>query len=1292
MKFRLLFVAILIPIVAFCASDSKFYSINTRYGISVRESYSICEDNNGFIWTASKTGILRLTENDYRLYSLPFKTAGFINVRLLYSNSHLYAYTFNGQVFYYNPIKDKFVFVLNMQELMHNNFSYLHDMKEDKKGYLWLATSLGLYKYANGMAKRVGNAKDVLRILWYDSTHLIIADAKSVSLLDVNTLKIKHLVNNITEKPFNVTKLYYDKLQKKLWIGTSANGLFKYEFKTGLFSKIQINTLPDKPILAITPNSDSTLLIGVDGQGLWKVERKAPNKVISIYKHDVDDPYSLPGNGVYDIICNKNNRVWIATFSGGVSFYDQTPPHVRQIFHIVNKNNSLCENYINKIIEDSQGNIWFATNNGISQWNVKTDQWRSFYHNKEGQALVFLTLCEDNMGRIWAGTYASGIYLLDEKSGREIAHYTGGNNPIINSNFIFDIEKDSQGDIWIGGTYCQITCLNVKTKTIQIYPEQTSNMLIELSPGKMFVVCPEGLFLLDKQTGKEQQLLGRCLVNDIAVCDGKIWVGTKGDGLISYDLKNGNTRYFTMKSGLPSNYINGVVAIDGYLWLGTEVGLCKFNLKTQKVFTYESILPFSNVSFNTNAHCRLKNGNLLWGTVNGAVLFNPNAIRDIKTKGVIYFEGLSVSGRSIKDNPVFHLTTPLNNLQDLTLNYNQNTLTLELLSLGVNTSDSKFSWFLEGFDSEWSQPVSHQTITYTNLPSGSYKLKIRMYDGSASHIIAERTLSIYITPPVWKRWWFVLLIVCIVAGILYMLFRYYINYLKQLHSEEKIKFFANTAHDIRTSLTLIMAPIEELNKETISASVRKYYLHLVLEQARRLSNVVTQLMDFQKLDIGKEQLSLQQVDIVKMISLQKMMYESLAATKGIEIVFQSNLPSCYCDIDEVMIEKVISNLISNAVKYAYPDTQIHLYLDCQPDKWLFTIKDQGIGISKDGQPQLFREFYRGKNAINYKTIGSGIGLLMTRQYVLLHGGEITCESEENVGSTFQVVIPYLAIGNTKKSTEMLNQLPNAVEEESDVFEIQDDTSNLKCKKMKILVVDDNDDLRNFIKTVLDEDFEVDVAEDGRQAWQMIQKIMPDLIVSDIMMPNMDGFELCKLLKSSYQTSHIPIILLTALSEQAQELHGIGLGADDYLKKPFDVSLLLQRIKSIVRNREIIREKALKLVAGNDNHPIVENENNDKFIKKAMAIVRENITVSEFGKDEFASAMNVSTSVLYRKLKSLTDLSPVDFIKTIRLNNAVELLNTGKYSVTEVSEMCGFTSLAYFSKVFRKHFGKSPTDI
>jgi len=1286
MKFKLFIICAILPLMAAFASNTKFYSINIRYGISIRETYSICEDNNGFIWTASKTGILRLTENDYKLYSLPFKAAGFINVRLLYNNTHLYVYTFNGQVYYYNPIKDKFVFLLNMQELMHNNFAYLHDMKEDKRGGLWLATSVGLYHYANGIAKKVGNSKEVIRIVWYDNDHLIVSNAKSVSLVDINTHVFHYLVNDVAEKRFRVSKLYYDKLQQKLWIGTDANGLYQYVFKTGVFSKAPIASLPNKPILAITPSSDSTLLIGIDGQGLWKVERKAPNKVISIYKNDVDDPFSLPGNGIYDIICDKNNRVWVATFSSGVSFYEQTPPHIQQIFHTINKPNSLCDNYINKIIEDSQGNIWFATNNGISQWNVKTDQWRSYYHNKDGQAVVFLSLCEDNLGRIWAGTYASGVYLLDERSGKEIAHYMEGNNPSINSNFITSIKKDAQGDIWIGGTHSQITYFNVKTKEAHTYSEKSLNPLMELSPGKMFFDCPDGLLLLDKQTGKEKLLLSHCLVNDIAVYDGKVWAGTKGDGLVSYDLKNGHTRYFTMKSGLPSNYINGIMAVDGYLWLGTEAGLCKFNLKTEKVFTYESILPFSNISFNVNAHCRLKNGDLLWGTVNGAILFNSRIIRDIKTKGVIYFEDLSVSGRSIKDNPNFHLTTPLNHLQKLALNYNQNTIALEMLSLGVNASDSKFSWLLEGFDSEWHTPVRQRIITYTHLPSGKYNLKIRMYDSSASHIIAERTLSISITPPLWQKWWFVSLMGGIIISILYLLFRYYINYLNQQHAEEKIKFFANTAHEIRTSLTLITAPIEELNKGTANAPTRKYYLHLALEQARRLSNVVTRLMDFQKLDVGKEQLSLQRVDIVKMVNLQKMMYESLAANKNVKIVLQANQASCYCSIDEMMIEKVISNLISNAIKYAYPDTQIELQINCLPNKWVFTIKDQGIGISKEGQQRLFNEFYRDTNAINSKAIGSGIGLLMAKQYVLLHGGDITCQSEENVGSTFQVTIPYGEVNHAQPFSKILNQF------EKEDPEKEEEGDNSKSKKMRILVVDDNYDLRNFIKLALGKTFEVDLAEDGRQAWQMIQKTMPDLVVSDVMMPNMDGWELCRLLKSSYQTSHIPIILLTALSEQAEELHGIGLGADDYLKKPFDVSLLLQRIKTIIRNREIIKEKALKLMAGHNEDPIVENENNDKFIKKALSIVHENMTESEFGKDEFASAMNVSASVLYRKLKSLTNLSPVDFIKTIKMNHAVELLQSGKYSITEVSELCGFTSLAYFSKVFRKHFGKSPTDI
>jgi DNA-binding response OmpR family regulator len=358
------------------------------------------------------------------------------------------------------------------------------------------------------------------------------------------------------------------------------------------------------------------------------------------------------------------------------------------------------------------------------------------------------------------------------------------------------------------------------------------------------------------------------------------------------------------------------------------------------------------------------------------------------------------------------------------------------------------------------------------------------------------------------------------------------------------------------------------------------------------------------------------------------------------------------------------------------------------------VKDSGIGISKKAQNQLFREFYRGENAINSKIVGSGIGLLLVKKYVEMHYGTISCVSEENIGSTFRMVIPFKDfIDESDKANAKIEEPVSfaANEADSQLLLGSDEPSKLK---MHILIVEDNDDLRNFMQYPLKADFEILLAEDGVVAWDIIQKQMPDLVVSDVMMPNMDGFELCRLIKSTYETSHIPIILLTALSGEADQLHGLGLGADDYLTKPFDMILLSQRIKSIIRNREIVKEKALKLIKGadNDEEQIFLNEFNDKFVKKMLEVVRANMANTEFGKEDFAFSMNISSSLLYKKVKSLTNQSPTDFIKMVRLDYALELLQSHKYTVTEVSEYCGFSSLGYFSTVFKKHFGKSPTQI
>jgi signal transduction histidine kinase len=406
----------------------------------------------------------------------------------------------------------------------------------------------------------------------------------------------------------------------------------------------------------------------------------------------------------------------------------------------------------------------------------------------------------------------------------------------------------------------------------------------------------------------------------------------------------------------------------------------------------------------------LKNGQLAWGTNNGAIFFAPESIREISSNGKIFFQDLTISGRSIRETPSFKLKTPVDSLQNINLNYSQNTISLELISIGMQ-SGSKFSWKLDGFDKDWTSPSGNRIVTYTNIPSGEFEFKIKLYDNSLSNVVAERSIAIKLIPPFWRTGWFWILIILILSGIMFLSLLYYINTLKQEHTEEKVRFFTNTAHDIRTSLTLIKAPVEELSKEKNLTESGKYYLNLAIEQARQLTSVVTQLMDFQKVDIGKDHLMLSMTDVVKLVSTRKITLASYAKSKNIELGFVSDRESYLTAVDESKTEKIIDNLISNAIKYSPENSLIQIELKCDDKKWVFQVKDKGIGISRRAQRQLFKEFYRGDNAINSKVVGSGIGLLLVRNYVTMHGGKISCTSQENVGSTFQVIIPSKTISS-----------------------------------------------------------------------------------------------------------------------------------------------------------------------------------------------------------------------------------------------------------------------------------------
>ena len=1270
----------------------KFNSVNSLFGISVRVTNSVCQDDNGFIWASSKTGILRLTDDDYRIYQLPYETEGVLMVWLIFENSKLTAFTNNGQVFQYNPISDKFELVLNLNKLFDNKnfdvFTLLTDINND----FWIALNTGLFKFHSGKLEKIDIVtKDRYTLTWYDSRQFFIISGESIRQFDVETHQSKTIFQNSQTSSFAVSSICFDENQNKLWIGTLSNGLFSFSFNSGVFTQVLQSKIPKQPILAIEENSDSTLLMGIDGQGIWEIS-KAGDKVLHVYKESADDSNSLPGNGVYDIFYEPGKRVWVGTISGGVSFYDITSPIVTQIVHHSNNDNSLVNNDVNGILEDSDGKIWFATNNGISIYNPDADQWKNLFNNELEQAQVFLTLCEDIQGRIWAGSYSSGIYVLDRKSGIKLTHYARGEkgSPMV-SNFIFDIFEDSQHDLWIGGVNGEFVCYKTDENNFRTYSDKPVSSFAQLSATQILVGHSYGLSVLNKQKGNIENLLSGIAVQDILVLGTEIWICTSGEGLIEYDFKTGKTNKYTTQSGFPSNFINSIVFAGNYLWLGTEGGLCRFDPKEKTALTFSSISLLSAISYNKSAVTALKSGKLAWGTSSGVVFFTPDSLKEITEGGRIYFQDFTVSGRSIRDNSLFNLSVPVDQLENVTLKYFQNTISLELLPLGVTTG-AKFSWKLEGFDDGWSTPTENRIITYTNIPSGKFTLRVKLFDSSISRVLSERSITIRMIPPFWKKAWFILLNIIVLIGMIILSLLYYINSLKQKHTEEKVSFFTNTAHEIRTALTLIKAPVEELTHERNLSEAGKKYLQIAVNQARQLSLVVTQLMDFQKVDIGKEFVSLAMTDVVKLVSKRKLMYESLAKSKNVQIQFITHQESYVTAIDELKMEKVIDNLISNAVKYSHNDGHVIIEFKGEKNRWTLKVKDKGIGISKKAQRKLFREFYRGENAINAKIVGSGIGLLLVKKYVSMHGGTISFESQENTGSTFQIVFPYKEVAEKEQLVSFDEPDINFDLAVPFVPAVETATDNNEAKKLSILIVEDNEELRNFISAKVSGEFTVFVAEDGEKAWQLILAQTPDLIISDVMMPNKNGFELCEQVKSNWETSHIPLILLTALTDKAKQLHGLGLGADDYLTKPFDMNLLVQKIRTIIRNREVVREKALKLINKDTTEPLLANESNDKFVKKLMEVAWANMANASFDKEEFASEMNVSSSLLYKKVKSLTGQSPTDLIKTIRLRHASELLQTRKYTVTEVSEMCGFSSIGYFSTVFKNFFGKSPTDL
>ncbi|MDR0977017.1 MAG: response regulator [Prevotellaceae bacterium] len=1255
------------------AREVAFRSINKMFGISVREVTSICQDDNGFVWAAARTCILRVSADEQHSYELPLETSNVVQLKIAYRHGLLAVATQNGQVFRYDALLDRFERWFTLSDILsHDN--WVTNLLIDDAGTVWVSTNIGLYRWKDNELRPFDEqCRGFSYVARLDSNTLAALSEPYIYKIDIDG------GNYCREKLYegcrlSVSSACYDKTMQRLWLGTYNEGLWQLDMAAGTLSEAALPGFPKLIVRDILlPVGGSPLIVAIDGAGIWELNRDG-TRLLDVNREDLNDASSLPGNRVHALMLDDAGRMWVATHSNGLSVSETTSEQVEHLVHHVNDPQSLIDNQVNRIFQDSRGNLWMATNSGVSRRNASSMRWTHFFKD---EAYNSLSITSDGQGHILVGTYGQRLHVLGESDGREIPHFFG-NDTIDEGALTFDFFRDSEGDIWMGGVKGNIYCYNPAAHKLREYSAEPVYSFAEWMPGTILLGCMYGLIMLDKESGSEQLLLSNCTVFDIAVVGRNIYLCTSGNGLLVLNMDSGQVTRITTQAGLPSNYLSSIVQSGNLLWIGTESGLCSYDPVDRKVRTFGGIPILSEVSYNINAATRLSDGRLAFGSNNGAILFHPRNLQQMQPHGRIFFSDIRVTGRSIRTIPDMKPTVPIDSLQTLSLSYPHNSFTLNLFPVGNVSPGSSFAWWLEGEENGWSEYTQNRYINYTNLPAGSYQLHVKLYDGS---VLAERSLKIVVTPPFWQRRWFELLIVILVVGLLLLFVRSYLNRLHRRYAEEKINFFVRMSHDIRTSLTLIKAPADELGKESALSEWGGRCLRLLSEQVERLTDTTTRLLDFQKLDIGREQPLFVDTNLVELLERRISVHESYARAHGIEITH--SLPDGYhTAVDVRMIEQVVDNFMTNAIKYSQAGTRIEITFTGNEKEWMLRVKDQGIGISREAQRKLFREFYRSDNAVNSQIIGSGIGLLVTRKYVNLHDGTITVESALGKGSTFEVHIPHRLL---------LQEVSAPIE--TDEATAADEASEQVDTGMNVLIVEDNSSLRHFMKQALRHHFNVSTAANGEEALEMIHAAEPDLIVSDIVMPVMDGFELCRRLKSDTETSHIPVILLTALSDKVDQLKGLGLGADDYLLKPFDMTLLVSRITTIMRNRRTVLDKALNILNANKavKRRVMENKINDEFILKAIECVRANISNLDFGKDEFASAMCLSQSLLFKKIKALTNLSIVEFIREIRLNYSMELLRAGELSVADISMMCGYSTPAYFSRVFKEFFGITPSE-
>jgi len=1173
------------------------------------------------------------------------------------------------------------------------------------------------------------------------SDHIVIGTRKSgLFILNQKSKESFNYLENSTIK-----RIYEDK-KGALWVITDQPGIARLDpnLKMQKFDLVPENWQPFviSERQTLFEDSEGNIWIGSHGGGLAFYNEEKSS--LTFYRNNSGDASSISSNVIHSITQDKSGLVWVGAgvTSQGLNKIIPTNPLFRQIQPDKKIENS-TDNIVKGMLQDSRNNIWAATKSGYVYIYSKSFE-PIFEFDKEHNLRSNIpesniySILQDREGFIWLGSKSKGVAVskqpLDTYSDyKDIKFNRYKHDPIdstsLSNDLVYSIIQDSKDQIWIGTygggvnlvknrTSSKLNCSRITTENSELSSNEV-RALFQDQQDRFWIATTFGLNLM---TGGDSHKFisftydrndpSSISYNDV-ICifedsKNRLWFGTIGGGVNYFadvnDISKG-FRNLETGNGLIGDAVFGISEDKlGSIWFSTQNGISKYNPSSELFENFDTNNGLICSTFNENASLSLDNGNILFGNIDGMLKIDPEKISTEKFIPPLAFTNFLLFNREIGINDENSpLTKNINYTNEIILDHDQSSFSVEYSALSFfDSKKNQYSYTLENFDKTWYDVNNESKATYTNVPPGEYIFKVKGSNWDGTWNTNPRELKITIKQP----WWFtnIAYLGYLIASIALIIIarRAYINYASlqtNLKVEKrvnalKLEFFTNISHEIRTPLTLILGPLDDLKaNSSLPASLRDP-LKLMNRNGKRILRLVNQLMDFRKIQNQKMNLHIQKVEINEFVNDICQNFEQLAVQKNIHFVYPNLESNCELWIDKEKLDSVLFNILANAFKFTKNGKTILVSILQLEDEISISIKDEGKGISKDKLPLIFKRF----NSFTVDEIdfsGTGIGLAYSYELVKLHNGSIEVESSIGVGSNFKILIPK---GNSHfsdldiLSSDKTESYKYSHAKEYDLENIPAPLAEMhsnKSKKRQIAIVEDNMEVINYLESILNNTFETFHATNGVEGLKLIDKIHPDVIITDVMMPEMDGITMTKKIKENFSTSHIPVVMLTAKPHINDQIMGIESGAEAYVLKPFNASHLLTIINNLITQREKL---AVKFNSNSISSDIIITNKDQEFLKKVVKTIETNCSNESFNVQVLIKNSNLGRTVFFNKIKSLTGHSPVEYIRKVRLNIALKHISENNSGVAEAAYLSGFNDVKYFSKCFKKEFGHSPSEL